>query len=105
MTIFENPVNFWHFLKSFDNYSLVEVKLLTGKTHQIRAHFAHIGHPILGDEKYGNFDFNKEYKMKYQCLCAYKLVFHFEKECLLSYLDGKTFEADKRKIDFLSLCK
>lgn len=91
-------------VKSFDNFSLVDVELVTGKTHQIRAHFAHIGSPILGDEKYGYTDFNREYKLKYQCLCAYKIRFHF-KNNLLSYLDNKEFVLDDSKIDFLKLCK
>ena len=92
-------------LKKYDDFSLVEVQIFTGKTHQIRAHFAHIGHPILGDEKYGNFKFNKKYKLKYQCLCSYKLTFHFENDSLLGYLNGKSIVADNEKIDFLNLCK
>ena len=104
-TGYEKIETIYNVLKKFEDYSLVEVKILTGKTHQIRAHFAHIGHPILGDEKYGNFEFNKKYKLKYQCLCSYRLVFHFPKECLLGYLDTKTFTADDSKIDFLRFCK
>ena len=80
--------------------SLVEVELLTGKTHQIRAHFAHIGHFIIGDEKYGDSAINKKYKNKYQNLCAYRMVFHFKENDYLSYLDNKEIVLDKSKIDF-----
>ena len=92
-------------IKSFENNtSLLEIGLITGKTHQIRAHFAHIGCPIIGDEKYGYSEVNREYKMKYQCLCAYKIEFHF-KDNLLEYLDGKVIELSKEKIDFLKQYK
>ena len=87
-------------IKSFEDLTLVEVELLTGKTHQIRAHFAHIGHFIIGDEKYGNSLINKKYKSKYQNLCAYRIVFHFNESDFLSYLDGKEIILDKEKIDF-----
>ena len=87
-------------IKSFEDLTLVEVELLTGKTHQIRAHFAHIGHFIIGDEKYGNSLINKKYKNKYQNLCAYRIVFHFNESDFLSYLDGKEIILDKEKIDF-----
>lgn len=72
--------------------SLVEVELLTGRTHQIRAHFASIGHPLAGDGKYGTNDFNEKVGMKAQALYSYKLTFEFEDENELSYLNGKTFE-------------
>ena len=58
-----------------EDLSIVEVELLTGKTHQIRAHFAFIGHPVVGDNKYGDKDFNKRYNVKKQCLCSTKLTF------------------------------
>lgn len=72
--------------------SLVEVDLLTGRTHQIRAHFAHIGHPLLGDGKYGNNRLNKLLGFRYQALCSYKLVFRFTTDAgCLEYLNGKEF--------------
>lgn len=71
-----------------DDASLLEVKLLTGRTHQIRAHLAHIGHPLFGDGKYG-VD-----KGRYrQALYSYKLQFSFKDENALSYLNGKVFQA------------
>lgn len=85
---------------SDENFSILEVELVTGKTHQIRAHLSHIGYPILGDEKYGNSLINKNFNKKYQCLCAYKLVFHFDGNDYLSYLDGKIIELEKSQIDF-----
>lgn len=83
-----------------DLLSILEIKLVTGKTHQIRAHLSHIGFPVLGDEKYGDSLVNKKLRKKYQCLCAYKLVFHFEKQDYLSYLNGKIVEIDKNDISF-----
>lgn len=75
-------------LDCYDNASLLEVKLHTGRTHQIRAHLAHIGHPLYGDGKYG-----KEKGRYRQALYSYKLCFHFSEENQLSYLNGKTFQA------------
>ena len=54
--------------------ALLKVKLITGRTHQIRAHMASIGCPILGDSKYGNNAANRELKLKYQALCAWELT-------------------------------
>ena len=54
--------------------ALLEVELVTGRTHQIRAHLAHIGCPILGDSKYGNNAANRELRFKYQALCAWELT-------------------------------
>ncbi len=76
-----------------DGLSLLEVDLLTGRTHQIRAHFASIGHPLLGDGKYGSNKLNKKYGYKKQCLYSYKLIFRFTTDAgPLEYLNGKTFE-------------
>lgn len=71
-----------------DGASLLEIELLTGRTHQIRAHLAHIGHPLFGDGKYG-----KEQGRFRQALYSYKLKFSFEKDSPLAYLDSKVFEA------------
>lgn len=78
--------------------TLLEVTLLTGKTHQIRAHLAHIGHFIVGDGKYGDNQFNRLKNAKYQKLVAYKLTLKFEDDSLLSYLNNKTFMS-KGEID------
>lgn len=79
-------------LESKGGLSLVEVDLLTGRTHQIRAHFAHIGHALLGDGKYGDNTFNKRYGAKTQALCSYKLAFNFTTEAgALEYLNGREF--------------
>ena len=84
-------------LETKDGLSLVEVQLLTGRTHQIRAHFAHMGYPLLGDGKYGRNETNKQFGgYKKQLLYSYKLTFEFTTDAgILSYLNGKTFEADE----------
>ena len=78
-----------------NNLSLVEVHLLTGRTHQIRAHFAFIGHPLLGDGKYGTNKQNKAYGYKKQFLYSYKLFFNFTTDSgSLEYLNKKEFTVD-----------
>ena len=69
--------------------ALLEVELITGRTHQIRAHLAHIGHPILGDDKYGDRMLNRQLGVKRQQLWATRLTFHAEGA--LSYLNGRSF--------------
>ena len=83
--------------------ALVEVELLTGRTHQIRAHMAHIGHPLIGDGKYGINRSDKAEGYKYQALYSYKLRFSFKGEAtVLDYLNGKEFSIPKKDIYFTS---
>ena len=78
--------------------SLVECELITGRTHQIRAQFAHAGHPLLGDGKYGKLD--KRFDRTYQALYSYKLTFCFTTDAgELSYLNGKSFRVEE--VDFV----
>ncbi len=71
--------------------ALVKINLHTGKTHQIRAHAAHIGCPVLGDEKYGDGALNKKYKCARQRLVSKQIVFNLQGG--LEYLNGKVFES------------
>lgn len=70
-------------------YSLLMVHLITGKSHQIRAHLASIGHPLLGDTKYGIAMLNEKYHLNSQLLHAYRMEFPLE--CELSSIRGKSF--------------
>lgn len=83
--------------------ALIEVELLTGRTHQIRAHMAYIGHPLIGDGKYGVNKGDRAEGYKYQALYSYKLRFSFKGgPTALEYLNGKEFSIPKRDIYFTS---
>ena len=81
--------------------ALLEVELLTGRTHQIRAHLAHVGHSLVGDGKYGVNRSDRQKGYKHQALCSYKLRFSFKGEpTALEYLNGKEFSIPKSEIYF-----
>ena len=83
---------------SKNGLTLVECELITGRTHQIRAQFAHAGHPLLGDGKYGKLD--KRFDRNYQALYSYKLTFDFSTDAgSLAYLNGKSFQVNQ--VDFV----
>ena len=88
---YKKIVTKYRVIKQYPELTLAEIELVTGRTHQIRAHLSHIGSPILGDGKYGIPEINKKYKCFIQTLCAYSVEFNFEQDSLLSYLNGKTF--------------
>ena len=80
-------------LDSKNNLSLLLIELLTGRTHQIRAHMASIGHPLLGDGKYGKLKADKKLGFDKQALYSYKLSFRFTTDAgILNYLNNKSFE-------------
>ncbi|MBR7143124.1 MAG: RluA family pseudouridine synthase [Clostridia bacterium] len=100
--VFDHPVSGgltaqteYRVLKTHNGISLTEVRLITGRTHQIRAGFAHIGCPLVGEGKYGHGEKDRKQGYPYQALCAYKLTFSFpadEEAGALAYLAGKSFQ-------------
>ena len=81
-------------LKTENGVSLIEVTLYTGKTHQIRAHLAYTGHPVVGDGKYGDNAFNRARGAKKQLLTAVSIKLRFDKNSALEYLNDKTFRTE-----------
>lgn len=79
-----------------DRFSLLEVELLTGRTHQIRAQMAYAGHPLLGDTKYGTAALNRGTGWRFQALYAYRVRFNAgERAEHLSYLNGRAFQVKR----------
>lgn len=99
VTVYDKPVpggktmiTRYRVLKTRGKVSLCEVELLTGRTHQIRAHMAYIGCPLVGDGKYSDNRTERPLGFASQALCSYKLIFDFKEPCALSYLNGRVFE-------------
>ena len=89
-------------LETRGDLSLVEIELLTGRTHQIRAHMAHIGHPLLGDGKYGVNRADRARGYSHQALCAYRVRFDFsENPTVLDPLRGREFAIPREDIYFV----
>lgn len=89
---YKTAVTLYKALKASAGFSLLELTLKTGRTHQIRASLSHIGHPIAGDGKYGrNTAEDSKLGFPYQALCSYYVKFNFENAKTLCYLNGKSF--------------
>ena len=98
-----SAVTEYQVLMSRGGLSLVECRLLTGRTHQIRVQMAHAGWPLLGDGKYGREAINRRYHEEGQALYSWRLCFDFPTDAgILNYLRGKEFSVEKENIEFVA---
>ena len=98
----KNIITKYKVVSEKNNMSLLEIELVTGRTHQIRAHMSYIGHPLLGDGKYGINKDDRAIGYKYQALYAYRLRFDFDDDSgALGYLRGKEVKLKRDDVWFL----
>ena len=98
----KNIITKYKVVSEKNGMSLLEIELVTGRTHQIRAHMSYIGHPLLGDGKYGINKDDRAKGYKYQALYSYSLTFNFDGDAEeLEYLKNKTFSINKNDIYFV----
>ena len=108
VTVYNRPqagaktaITLYKTLATTDNLSLIQCDLITGRTHQIRAQFSHMGHPLLGDGKYGNEKLNKQFGRTIQALYSHQLKFEFTTDAgALEPLNHRFFQA--AEVDFVS---
>ena len=98
----KNIITKYKVVSEKNEMSLLEIELVTGRTHQIRAHMSYIGHPLLGDGKYGINKDDRAKGYKYQALYAYRLRFDFDDDSgALGYLRGKEVKLSRDDVWFL----